>query len=160
MQRTKEILNVQGDDVIEKLEAVLKEKKAIERELESVNKKDKFQNISDKLEEIGIGETILIYQNLDDVSTKELRQLMDETKTKVKSAIIVLIGHQDNKIMIIVGVTEDIVSEYSANDIIKIISKFSDIKGGGRDDMAQAGGSKLGEKPEIIEAISEYIKSR
>ena len=43
---------------------------------------------------------------------------------------------------------------------IKIISKFSDIKGGGRDDMAQAGGSKLGEKPEIIEAISEYIKSR
>ena len=160
MQRTKEILNVQGDDVIEKLEAVLKEKKAIERELESVNKKDKFQNISDKLEEIGIGETILIYQNLDDVSTKELRQLMDETKIKVKSAIIVLIGHQDNKIMIIVGVTEDIVSEYSANDIIKIISKFSDIKGGGRDDMAQAGGSKLGEKPEIIEAISEYIKSR
>ena len=160
MQRTKEILNVQGDDVIEKLEAVLKEKKAIERELESVNKKDKFQNISDKLEEIGIGETILIYQNLDDVSTKELRQLMDETKTKIKSAIIVLIGHQDNKIMIIVGVTEDIVSEYSANDIIKIISKFSDIKGGGRDDMAQAGGSKLGEKPEIIEAISEYIKSR
>ena len=160
MQRTKEILNVQGDDVIEKLEAVLKEKKAIERELESVNKKDKFQNISDKLEEIGIGETILIYQNLDDVSTKELRQLMDETKTKVKSAIIVLIGHQDNKIMIIVGVTEDIVSEYSANDIIKIISKFSDIKGGGRDDMAQAGGNKLGEKPEIIEAISEYIKYR
>ncbi len=160
MLRTKELLNVHEDNVIDKLEAILKEKKIIERELENMNKKDKFQNISDKFEEINIGETTLIYQSLDDVSTKELRQLMDETKVKVKSAIIILIGHQDNKIMIIVGVTEDILGKYSANDIIKIIAKYSDIKGGGRDDMAQAGGSKLGDKSEIIDAISEHIRSR
>ena len=160
MLRTKELLNVQEHNVIDKLEAILKEKKIIERELENMNKKDKFQNISDKFEEINIGETTLIYQSLDDVSTKELRQLMDETKVKVKSAIIILIGHQDNKIMIIVGVTEDILAKYSANDIIKIIAKYSDIKGGGRDDMAQAGGSKLGDKSEIIDAISEHIRSR
>ena len=160
MLRTKELLNVHEDNVIDKLEAILKEKKIIERELENMNKKDKFQNISDKFEEINIGETTLIYQSLDDVSTKELRQLMDETKVKVKSAIIILIGHQDNKIMIIVGVTEDILAKYSANDIIKIIAKYSDIKGGGRDDMAQAGGSKLGDKSEIIDAISEHIRSR
>ena len=151
---------MQEHNVIDKLEAILKEKKIIERELENMNKKDKFQNISDKFEEINIGETTLIYQSLDDVSTKELRQLMDETKVKVKSAIIILIGHQDNKIMIIVGVTEDILGKYSANDIIKIIAKYSDIKGGGRDDMAQAGGSKLGDKSEIIDAISEHIRSR
>ena len=160
MLRTKELLNVHEDNVIDKLEAILKEKKIIERELENMNKKDKFQNISDKFEEINIGETTLVYQSLDDVSTKELRQLMDETKVKVKSAIIILIGHQDNKIMIIVGVTEDILGKYSANDIIKIIAKYSDIKGGGRDDMAQAGGSKLGDKSEIIDAISEHIRSR
>mgnify|MGYP001157286018 FL=1 len=159
MQRTQELLNVQGDDVIEKLEAILKEKRHAERELENIKKKDKFQNIGDKLDEISVGEITLIYQNLDDVSTKELRQLMDETKAKVKSAIIVLIGNQDGKIMIIVGITEDVLGKYSANDIIKIIAKFSDIKGGGRDDMAQAGGSHLGEKLEIIEAISKYIVS-
>jgi alanyl-tRNA synthetase len=61
--------------------------------------------------------------------------------------------------MIIVGITEDVLGKYSANDIIKIIAKFSDIKGGGRDDMAQAGGSQLGEKSEIIDAISKYIGS-
>ena len=154
-----ELLNVQGDDVIEKLEAILKEKRHTERELENIKKKDKFQNIGDKLDEISLGEITLIYQNLDDVSTKELRQLMDETKAKVKSAIIVLIGNQDGKIMIIVGVTEDVWDKYSANDIIKIIAKFSDIRGGGRDDMAQAGGSHLGEKLEIIDAISKYIGS-
>ena len=159
MQRTQELLNVQGDDVIEKLEAILKEKRHTERELENIKKKDKFQNIGDKLDEISVGEITLIYQNLDDVSTKELRQLMDETKAKVKSAIIVLIGNQDGKIMIIVGITEDVLGKFSANDIIKIIAKFSDIKGGGRDDMAQAGGSHLGEKLEIIEAISKYIVS-
>ena len=159
MQRTQELLNAQGDDVIEKLEAILKEKRHAERELENIKKKDKFQNIGDKLDEISVGEITLIYQNLDDVSTKELRQLMDETKAKVKSAIIVLIGNQDGKIMIIVGITEDVLGKYSANDIIKIIAKFSDIKGGGRDDMAQAGGSQLGKKSEIIDAISKYIGS-
>ena len=159
MQKTQELLNVKGDDVIEKLEAILKEKRHAERELENIRKKDKFQNIGDKLDEISVGEITLIYQNLDDVSTKELRQLMDETKAKVKSAIIVLIGNQDGKIMIIVGITEDVLSKYSANDIIKIIAKFSDIKGGGRDDMAQAGGSQLGKKSEIIDAISKYIGS-
>ena len=121
--------------------------------------KDKFQNIGDKLDEISVGEITLIYQNLDDVSTKELRQLMDDTKAKVLSAIIVLIGNQEGKIMIIVGVTEDVLGKYSANDIIKIIAKFSDIKGGGRDDMAQAGGSQLRKKSEIIDAISKYIGS-
>ena len=159
MLRTQEILKAQGENVIEKLEAILKEKRLIEKELENIRKKDKFQNIGDKLSEIKIGDTTLVYQNLDNVSTKELRQLMDETKAKVKSAIIVLIGNQDGKIMIIVGITGDILDKYSANDIIKIIAKFSDIKGGGRNDMAQAGGSQLGKESDIIEAISEYVES-
>ena len=95
MQRTQELLNAQGDDVIEKLKAILTEKRHTERELENIRKKDKFQNIGDKLDEISVGEITLIYQNLDDVSTKELRQLMDETKAKVKSAIIVIIFFLD-----------------------------------------------------------------
>jgi len=62
--------------------------------------------------------------------------------------------------MLIVGVTNDLVSKYSANDIVKIISTFSDIKGGGRNDMAQAGGSAVGEKKQIIETVAKYIKDK
>jgi alanyl-tRNA synthetase len=158
MIKAGELLNAQGDDVIEKLEILIKQKKNIEKELNNLTQKDKFKNISDNLEELMVGDVNLIYQNLDDVSPKDLRKLMDDTKAKVKSAIIILIGDQDGKKMLIVGVTNDLVTKFSANDVVKIISSFSDIKGGGRDDMAQAGGEMIADKQKIIEATLKYIE--
>jgi len=158
MIKAGELLNAQGDDIIEKLELLIKQKKNIEKELDALTQKDKFKNISDNLEELMVGDVNLIYQNLDDVSPKDLRKLMDNTKARVKSAIIILIGDQDGKKMLIVGVTNNLVSKYSANDIVKIISTFSDIKGGGRDDMAQAGGEMIADKEKIIEAALKYIE--
>ena len=158
MIKARELLNAQGDDIIEKLEVLIKQKKNIEKELDALTQKDKFKNISDNLEELMVGDVNLIYQNLDYVSPKDLRKLMDDTKARVKSAIIILIGDQDSKKMLIVGVTNNLVSKYSANDIVKIISTFSDIKGGGRDDMAQAGGEMIADKEKIIEAALKYIE--
>lgn len=160
MIKAGELLNAQGDDVIEKLEILIKQKKNIEKELNAITQKDKFKNISDNLEELMVGDVNLIYQNLEDVSPKDLRKLMDDTKAKVKSAIIILIGDQDGKKMLIVGVTNDLVDKYSANEIVKIISAFSDIKGGGRNDMAQAGGSNVGEKNQVINSVSVYIRDK
>jgi len=155
-----ELLNAQGDDIIEKLELLIKQKKNIEKELNAITQKDKFKNISDNLEEVIVGQVNLIYQNLIDVSPKDLRKLMDDTKARVKSAIIILIGDQDGKKMLIVGVTNDLVDKYSANEIVKIISEFSDIKGGGRNDMAQAGGSNKKKKNQIINSVSAYIRDK
>ena len=160
MIKARELLNAQGDDIIEKLEVLIKQKKNIEKELDALTQKDKFKNISDNLEELLIGNINLIYQNLDNVSPKDLRKLMDDTKAKIKSAIIILIGDQDGKKMLIAGVTNDLVDKYSANEIVKIISTFSDIKGGGRNDMAQAGGSNVGEKSQIIDSVTKYISDK
>ena len=160
MIKARELLNAQGDDIIEKLEVLIKQKKNIEKELDALTQKDKFKNISDNLEELLIGDINLIYQNLDNVSPKDLRKLMDDTKAKIKSAIIILIGDQDGKKMLIAGVTNDLVDKYSANEIVKIISTFSDIKGGGRNDMAQAGGSNVGEKSQIIDTVTNYISDK
>ena len=160
MIKARELLNAQGDDIIEKLEVLIKQKKNIEKELDALTQKDKFKNISDNLEELLIGDINLIYQNLDNVSPKDLRKLMDDTKAKIKSAIIILIGDQDGKKMLIAGVTNDLVDKYSANEIVKIISTFSDIKGGGRNDMAQAGGSNVGEKSQIIDSVTKYISDK
>ncbi|MBL6624200.1 MAG: alanine--tRNA ligase [Rhizobiales bacterium] len=160
MIKARELLNAQGDDIIEKLEVLIKQKKNIEKELDALTQKNKFKNISDNLEELLIGDINLIYQNLDNVSPKDLRKLMDDTKAKIKSAIIILIGDQDGKKMLIAGVTNDLVDKYSANEIVKIISTFSDIKGGGRNDMAQAGGSNVGEKSQIIDTVTKYIRDK
>ncbi|MEK9794991.1 MAG: alanine--tRNA ligase, partial [Hyphomicrobiales bacterium] len=75
MIKAGELLNAQGDDIIEKLELLIKQKKNIEKELDALTQKDKFKNISDNLEELMVGDVNLIYQNLDDVSPKDLRKL-------------------------------------------------------------------------------------
>ena len=82
MIKARELLNAKGDDVIEKLEILIKQKKNIEKELDALTQKDKFKYISDSLEEVLIGDINLIYQNLDNVSPKDLRKLMDDTKAK------------------------------------------------------------------------------
>ncbi len=100
MSKAGELLNAQGDDIIEKLELLIKQKKNIEKELDALTQKDKFKNISDNLEELMVGDVNLIYQNLDDVSPKDLRKLMDDSKVRVKSALNYhsLIGDQDGSL--------------------------------------------------------------
>tara|TARA_B100001057_G_scaffold19525_2_gene18188 strand:+ start:59374 stop:62022 length:2649 start_codon:yes stop_codon:yes gene_type:complete len=160
MNQVKELLNVQTNEIPKTVDQLLKQKRAIEKELESILQKDKFQNITEGLEEKLIGNVKLIYQDLENVSAKELRQILDDTKARNKNAIIILIGGDNEKRMIIVGVTDSQIKKYSANKIIQIISKFSDIRGGGRDDMAQAGGSVIGEKKILLAAIEKYIKDQ
>ncbi len=158
--QVKELLNVQSNEIPKTVDQLLKQKRAIEKELESILQKDKFQNITEGLEENLIGKVKLIYQDLENVSPKELRQILDDTKARNKNAIIILIGGDNKKRMIIVGVTDSQIKKYSANKIIQIISKFSDIRGGGRDDMAQAGGSVIAEKKILLAAIEKYIKDQ
>jgi alanyl-tRNA synthetase len=160
MTQVKELLNVQSNEIPKTVDQLLKQKRAIEKELESILQKDKFQNITEGLEENLIGKIKLIYQDLENVSPKELRQILDDTKARNKNAIIILIGGDNEKRMIIVGVTDSQIKKYSANKIIQIISKFSDIRGGGRDDMAQAGGSVIAEKKILLAAIEKYIKDQ
>ena len=160
MTQVKELLNVQSNEIPKTVDQLLKQKRAIEKELESILQKDKFQNITEGLEENFIGKVKLIYQDLENVSPKELRQILDDTKARNKNAIIILIGGDNEKRMIIVGVTDSQIKKYSANKIIQIISKFSDIRGGGRDDMAQAGGSVIAEKKILLAAIEKYIKDQ
>ena len=160
MTQVKELLNVQSNEIPKTVDQLLKQKRAIEKELESILQKDKFQNITEGLEENLIGKVKLIYQDLENVSPKELRQILDDTKARNKNAIIILIGGDNEKRMIIVGVTDSQIKKYSANKIIQIISKFSDIRGGGRDDMAQAGGSVIAEKKILLAAIEKYIKDQ
>tara|TARA_Y100000590_G_C15731241_1_gene1017103 strand:+ start:761 stop:3412 length:2652 start_codon:yes stop_codon:yes gene_type:complete len=159
LEELKGLLKANQEDLVKKIDQLIKQKRAIEKELDSLLQKDKFENIADEFEELDVQNVRFLFKQIDDVSPKEMRQLLDDRKAKTKSAIIVLIGSQDGKKMIIVGITDDLVKQYSANDIIKVLAQFSDIKGGGRADMAQAGGSYIGESNEIKEKIIEYINT-
>lgn len=89
-----------------------------------------------------------------------LRKIIDELKQKIDSGIIVLVSVKDDKINIISAVTPDLVKQgYHAGNLIKEIASRVGGNGGGRPDMAQAGGKDIEKLQTAIEYVNEYVKS-
>jgi alanyl-tRNA synthetase len=84
---------------------------------------------------------------------KALRDLLDELKSKLESAVILLAAVNDGKVSLIAGVTKELTKNVKAGDLIKMVAPYVDGKGGGRPDMAQAGGNN----PEGLSAALELV---
>ena len=105
-----------------------------------------------------IGGIKFIGRHLDGVAPKDLRGLVDEGKKKVGSGIVAFVGTADGKAGIAVGVTEDLTDRFDAVELVRIgAEKLGGTGGGGRPDMAQAGGSDPSGSAAALEAISQKI---
>jgi len=126
------------------LEKILKQKKI--KEDKKSNKKTE-ETISKKIldgEIIKLGEVSLFFDSLKNVNGKNLRSLIDECKKDYQKSIICLISSEEKKVTIAVGVTNDIINEYDSVELVNIVSEIMKGKGGGgRRDMALAGGTDI-----------------
>ncbi len=87
-----------------------------------------------------------------------LRELADKFKDKIKSGVVVLGSVADSKVFLIAGVTKDLTKQFHAGNIIKQIAAVVGGSGGGRPDMAQAGGTQPEKLNEAIEKVYEIIE--
>jgi alanyl-tRNA synthetase len=97
------------------------------------------------------------HQILENVPPQDLKTLMDEAKSKIKSGVVLLIGTYEGKISTLVGVTADLTSTHDARDLIKSVADAFGGKGGGRVDLAQCGGMDASKIPEAIEALRNKL---
>ena len=98
---------------------------------------------------------------LKDVPAKDLKPMADTFKAQVKSGVVALVGSFEDKVSIVVAVTEDLIKEISAVELVKIGAEPIGGKGGGgRADMAQAGGSDINAMPKAIAAIEEALQKK
>ena len=142
------------EDVVLKIEAILKDKKNLEKELESMKAKmasKSVENIDDAIREInGVK---VISRRVEIENPSQLRDLADKFKTKIGSGVVLLGAQSGGKALLISIVTEDLTKEYKAGDIVKAAAKIVGGGGGGRPDMAQAGGTK----PENLDKALESV---
>ena len=108
-----------------------------------------------------INNTKILIKILHNITLKELRSLMDVTKKKIGTGIIIYFSIEDNnKLSFMVGVTKDLLASYNANEILSLISKEVGSKGGGgRPDMAQAGGGDVNLIDVAIQSVHIYLDS-
>ena len=98
---------------------------------------------------------------LTDVPAKDLKPMADAFKAQVKSGVIALVSSAEGKVSVVIAVTEDLVKQVSAVDLVKIAAEAVGGKGGGgRPDMAQAGGSDATAMPKAIEAVEAALANK
>jgi alanyl-tRNA synthetase len=140
---------------------LLEEKKALEKELSRLKSKLASSQGDDLADQaIAIGSAKVLAAKLDGADAKTLRETMDKLKDKLKSAAIVLGAIEGDKVTLIAGVTADLTSKVKAGDLVNFVAQQVGGKGGGRPDMAQAGGTEPAKLPMALDSVVDWVKQK
>ncbi len=155
-------LKVQPADALARVEALMEERKKLERELTEAKKKLAMGGSAVPTEGAVHGEQIngvgFLGRAVSGVAPKDLKSLADEGKKQIGSGVVVLVGEADGKASVVVAVTDDLTPKYSAVDLVRVAAAaLGGQGGGGRPDMAQAGGPDASRAAEAIEAVKAAL---
>lgn len=155
-------LNVQPTELTQRIVQMQEQQKSLEAQQAQLKAKLATQQ-SDELAaqaiEVGAGVRLLAVQ-LEDVDVKTLRTMVDTLKGKLKQATIVLASVTDGKANLIVGVTAPANQQVKAGELVNFVAQQIGGKGGGRPDLAQAGGTELAKLPEALASVKAWVEAR
>jgi alanyl-tRNA synthetase len=97
---------------------------------------------------------------LEGADAKALRDTLDKLKDKLKSCVVVLGAAQDGKASLIAGVTSDLTGKLKAGELVNFVAQQVGGKGGGRPDMAQAGGTQPEKLPAALASVKGWVEQR
>ena len=145
----------------EKLAESASKAKSLEKEIQVLKEKLAAQasaSLTDQVKEIA-GVKVLVAQ-LDGADNKALRGMVDELKNQLGSGIIMLGNVADDKVGLIAGVTKDLTGKVKAGELVNMVAQQVGGKGGGRPDMAQAGGSDASALPAALASANAWLEER
>jgi alanyl-tRNA synthetase len=109
---------------------------------------------------VEIGGLKVLAASLDGADVKTLRETMDKLKDKLKTAAIVLAAVEGSKVSLIAGVTADSTQRVKAGDLVNFVAGQVGGKGGGRPDLAQAGGTEPARLPQALASVADWVRER
>ncbi|AXS41191.1 alanine--tRNA ligase [Breoghania sp. L-A4] len=158
------ILKVAPNDAAARVQALVEERRKLERELTEARKKLALggggASGGDAVVR-DLGSVKLMARTVEGISPKDLKGLVDEAKTSLGSGVVAMIAvSEDGKAGIVVGVTADLTERFSAVDLVRVGSEALGGKGGGgRPDMAQAGGPDGAKAADALDAIESALRA-
>ncbi|HDR6308894.1 TPA: alanine--tRNA ligase [Bacillus cereus] len=148
-------------DILTRVDGLFAEVKQLQKENESLAAKlsnIEAGSLTDSVVTVDGVNVLAAKVNVADMNN--LRTMMDDLKNKLESAVVVLASVNDDKVNILAGVTKDLISEgYHAGKLVKEVASRCGGGGGGRPDMAQAGGKNPAQVEEALAFVQEYVKS-
>ncbi|MHB7199782.1 alanine--tRNA ligase [Klebsiella pneumoniae] len=156
-----QLLKGDSHNLGEKVRAALERTRQLEKELQQLKEQAAAQesaNLSSKAEEInGIK---LLVSELTGVEPKMLRTMVDDLKNQLGSTIVVLATVADGKVSLIAGVSKDVTDRVKAGELVGMVAQQVGGKGGGRPDMAQAGGTDASALPAALASVKGWVSAK
>jgi alanyl-tRNA synthetase len=153
--------SARGQQVAEKVEQLRSRLSATEKELAKLKSKlasSQGEDLAGRAVEVK--GTMVLAATLDGADAKTLREAVDRLKDQLKSAAIVLGAVVDGKVSLIAGVTADLTGRVKAGELVNFVAQQVGGKGGGRPDMAQAGGTEPAKLPEALRSVKGWVEQR
>jgi len=152
-------LRVGGGDVVEKVEKLQEESRALQKQLAELQRKLAAGGARDLLAEVRTSGGVKVLATRTDVAdAKALREVGDKLRDRLGSGVLVLAGVADGKVALLAMVTKDLTGRFSAGKIIGEIAPLVGGRGGGRPDMAQAGGSNADGVDAALARVHELVR--
>jgi alanyl-tRNA synthetase len=156
-----EALKSQPQEIELKLAQVMESVKTLEKELAKLKGKmasSQGDSLADSAVDVK-GVKVLAVR-LDGADAKTLRDTLDQLKNKLKSSAIVLAAADGDKVSLIAGVTQDLIARVKAGELVNYVATQVGGKGGGRPDMAQAGGTNAAALPAALDSVKDWVGQR
>nr|WP_315594822.1 alanine--tRNA ligase [uncultured Cupriavidus sp.] len=154
-------LRAQPSELVPRIGQVQDQVRALEKELEKLKSK-LASSQGDELvsQAVDVKGLKVLAAQLEGADVKTLRETMDKLKDKLQSAAIVLAAVADGKVSLIAGVTADATSKVKAGELVNFVAQQVGGKGGGRPDMAQAGGTDPANLPAALAGVTEWVSAK
>lgn len=154
-------LKVQPQEAVIKLGQVMQNVRALEKELGRLKSKLATSQGGDLISQaITIGESKLLVATLEGADQNALRETLDKIKDKLKSCVAVLAAVEGERVSLVAGVSNDLTQKIKAGELVNFVAQQIGGKGGGRPDMAQAGGTQPDKLGKALETIATWVEQR
>ncbi|MBL6691050.1 MAG: alanine--tRNA ligase [Pseudomonadales bacterium] len=153
------LIKADAFSLLDKLQSLVEQNKKLEKTVADLNRKLATGGGQDVAESaVDLGGFKLLVTQLDGADPKSLPDALDQLKNKIGSGIVILGTVSDGKVGLIAGVTRDLTDRFNAGELVNHVASQVGGKGGGRPDMARAGGSQPDALPAALESVEGFVR--
>ena len=161
VQSAAQVLKTAPDALLDKLDQLNARLKASEKDIERLQMKLATQAGGDLLDDVvEVGGIQCLVSTLDGQDPKTLRDTLDRVKNRLNQGVVVLATVRGDKVNLIAGVTDNLTDRIKAGELIGFVAEQVGGRGGGRADMAQAGGTEPQSLPEALDSVNGWLEQR
>ncbi len=154
-------LKVNPQEATQKLAQIIANVKQTEKELDRMKAKLASNQGNELIEQAqDVNGIKVLATNLDGANAKTMRDTLDKIKDKLKSCVVVLSSVSDGKVTLIAGVSADLTGQIKAGELVNFVAQQIGGKGGGRPDMAQAGGTEPDKLPAALDSVLGWVTQK